>query len=355
MSRRPWRWLMSPSSDCRGRASRRASKPRSRCRASCGSARSGSTTPAASASIPIRLAASARRVSDARACATPWRKCRSGNSPGCASTRREHPAAACDARDMEHQRKPNVFVGNPVERIEDLRFLRGRGQYVDDLTRAGLLHAVILRSSVAHGRIRSIDASAARTRPGVHAVITAAEIGDPVPLIPMRQEPLPALKQYLQPVIAQGKVRYVGEPLAVVVAESAAIAEDALEAIEVMIEPLPAVADRDAAREDEVLLFESAGTNVASVITAVLGDADAAFRTAPYVRRERFKVQRHAAVPMEPRGLLAEWDAEQHRLTVSGAAKVAFANRRTLARMLALTEQSVPMLHYDVRGAFGPP
>jgi len=105
---------------------------------------------------------------------------------------------------MEHQRKPNIFVGNPVERIEDLRFLRGRGQYVDDLTREGLLHAVILRSSVAHGRIRSIDADAARARPGVRAVITAAEIGDPVPLIPMRQEPLPALKQYLQPVIAQG-------------------------------------------------------------------------------------------------------------------------------------------------------
>jgi len=212
---------------------------------------------------------------------------------------------------------------------------------------------VILRSSVAHGRIRSIDADAARARPGVHAVITAAEIGDQVPLIPMRQEPLPALKQYLQPVIAQGKVRYVGEPLAVVVAESAAIAEDALEAIEVVIEPLPAVADRDAARKDDVLLFESAGTNVASVITAVLGDADAAFRAAAYVRRERFKVQRHAAVPMEPRGLLAEWDPEQQRLTVSGAAKVAFANRRTLARMLGLPEQSVRMVEYDVGGGFG--
>src|SRR4029077_8517168 len=99
---------------------------------------------------------------------------------------------------MDHQRKPNAFVGSPVERIEDLRFLRGRGQYVDDLTRDGLLHAVILRSSVAHGRIRSIDTAAARTRPGVHAVITAADIGDQVPVIPMRQEPLPALKQYLQ-------------------------------------------------------------------------------------------------------------------------------------------------------------
>jgi carbon-monoxide dehydrogenase large subunit len=254
---------------------------------------------------------------------------------------------------MEHEHKPNAYVGSPVERIEDLRFLRGRGQYVDDLTREGLLHAVILRSSVAHGRIRSIDTAAARARPGVHAVVTAADIGDPVPVIPMRQEPLPALKQYLQPVIAHGKVRYVGEPIAVVVADSAAIAEDALEAIEVDIEPLLAVADRDAARKGDILLFEPAGTNLASTITAVRGDAEAAFRTAPYVRREHFKVQRHAAVPMEPRGLLAEWDAEQQRLTVSGAAKVPFHNRRMLASMMGLAEQSVRMVEYDVGGGFG--
>src|SRR5712691_1758077 len=102
---------------------------------------------------------------------------------------------------MEHERKTNAFIGSPVERIEDLRFLRGHGQYVDDLTREGLLHAVILRSPFAHGRIRSIDASAARARPGVHAVITAADLGGPVPTIPMRQEPSPALKPYEQPVI----------------------------------------------------------------------------------------------------------------------------------------------------------
>src|SRR5467141_1354837 len=219
---------------------------------------------------------------------------------------------------MEHERKPNAYVGSPVERIEDLRFLRGRGQYVDDLSREGLLHAVILRSSVAHGRIRSIDAAAARARPGVVAVITAADIGADVPTIPLRQEPLPALRQYQQPVIAQGKVRYVGEPIAVVVAESAALAEDALEAILVDIEPLPAVADRAAARKGDVLLFDGSGTNLASTITAVRGDIELAFREAPYIRCERFKVHRHSAVPMEPRGLLAVWDAAQARMTVSG-------------------------------------
>ena len=143
-------------------------------------------------------------------------------------------------------RPANSFVGSAVERIEDLRFLRGRGQYVDDVTRPGLLHAAILRSAVAHGKIRSIDTAAARALHGVHAVITAADMNGAVPTIPLRQEPLPAFKHYEQPVIAHGKVRYVGEPIAVVVADTQAIAEDALELIEVDIEALPAIADRGA-------------------------------------------------------------------------------------------------------------
>jgi len=254
---------------------------------------------------------------------------------------------------MEHKRRTNAFVGSPIERIEDLRLLKGRGQYVDDLSPEGLLHAAILRSAVAHGRIRAIDAAAARARPGVVAVITAAEIGDSVPTIPLRQEPLPALLQYQQPVIAHRKVRYVGEPLAVVVAQSAALAEDALESILLDIEPLPAVADRAGARAGEVLLFEESGSNVASTLTAVRGDVERAFRDALYTRRERFKVQRHSAVPMEPRGLLAEWDAALGRMTVSGAAKVAFPNRRVLAKMLGIDELCIRMVEYDVGGGFG--
>src|SRR4051812_42023889 len=266
---------------------------------------------------------------------------------------------------MEHTARGNLFVGRPIERVEDLRFLRGRGQYIDDLAPQGVLHAVMLRSAVGHGLIRRIDASAARARPGVHAVITAHEIARgiaqhiapdsamPIPIIPMRQEPTPQLKPYEQPVIAQGKVRYVGEPVALVVAESAALGEDALEAIDVEIEPLAAVADRDAARAGHSLLFETTGTNLAITVTAVRGDAEAAFKNAPYIRRERFKVQRHAAVPMEPRGLLAEWDASNQRMTLSGAAKVPFNNRRILAKMLALPEASVRLIECDVGGGFG--
>jgi carbon-monoxide dehydrogenase large subunit len=258
---------------------------------------------------------------------------------------------------MEQSRNSNAFIGRPVERLEDLRLLRGRGQYVGDLAPEGALHAVVLRSSVAHGLIRRIDASAARARPGVHAVITAQDVAQvlagPIPVIPMRQEPTPQLKPYEQPVIAHGKVRYVGEPLALVVAESAALAEDALEHIDVEIEPLAAVADRDAARAGRSILFDATGTNLAITVTAVRGDADAAFKSAPYTRRERFKVQRHAAVPMEPRGLLAEWDAINARMTLSGAAKVPFNNRRILARMLALPEASVRLIECDVGGGFG--
>jgi carbon-monoxide dehydrogenase large subunit len=249
-------------------------------------------------------------------------------------------------------RATNAFVGSPVERLEDARFLAGRGQYVDDLVAPDMLHAVMLRSSVAHGRIRAIDTVAARACPGVHAVITAADIGK-VPTIPLRHEPLPALRRYEQPVIANGKVRYVGEPLAVVIADSVALAEDALAAIAVDIEPLPAVADRATARNDEVVLFETVGTNIANTIRAVRGDADAAFQDAPYARREHFSVQRHAAVPMEPRGLLAEWDRAAKRITVSGVCKVPFTNRRALAQMMGLPEQTVRMVEYDVGGGFG--
>ena len=135
------------------------------------------------------------------------------------------------------RRATNAFIGSPIERLEDLRFLTGRGQYTDDLTDETMLHAVILRSSVAHGRIRSIDTAAARARPGVHAVITAADIGE-IPTIPLRHDPLPSSMRYVQPIIAADKVRFVGEPIAVVVADSVALAEDALEAIVVDIESL---------------------------------------------------------------------------------------------------------------------
>jgi aerobic carbon-monoxide dehydrogenase large subunit len=250
-------------------------------------------------------------------------------------------------------RTVNSFVGQPIERLEDLRLVRGRGEFVDDLARKDMLHAAILRSSVGHGRIRSLDVTAARALPGVHAVITAADLGDPLPVVPMRLQPMPEFAPFAQPVMAREKVRYVGEAIAMVLADSAAIAEDAIGAIEADIEPLPAVTNWQGALKGDALLFENKGGNVSMKFRAVLGDADAAFKDAPYKRRERFATQRHTALPMEPRGVLAEWDSARGRLTVSGAAKVLFANRRILAKQMGLAEDAIDMVEYDVGGGFG--
>src|SRR6516164_7071163 len=136
-------------------------------------------------------------------------------------------------------RTVNSLIGSPIERLEDLRFLRGRGQYVDDLARKDMLHAAILRSSVAHGRIRSIAVEAARALPGVHSVITAKDIGNRVPRVPMRLHPLPDFEPFGRRVASDAKVRYGGEAIAVVLEETAANTEDRVALIEIQIEPLP--------------------------------------------------------------------------------------------------------------------
>src|SRR4029079_1165711 len=216
----------------------------------------------------------------------------------------------------------NAYIGSPIKRIEDLRFLRGQGQFVDDLSMAGVLHAFILRSSVAHGRLNSIDDSAALVMPGVHAVLTAEQVGSPVPIIPLRQLNLPLHDNYRQPVIAVNKVRYVGEPIAVVIADTPALAEDAASAIKTEIEALPVAASGSQALRDETLLFEDSSTNFAGQFTATVGNVDSAFASAAYTRRESFSVHRHTALPMEMRGLIAQWNDSDRRLKVWGATKV---------------------------------
>jgi len=251
-------------------------------------------------------------------------------------------------------KRTNVYIGTAVPRREDFRFLTGRGEYVGDIAREGLLHAVVLRSPIAHGRILAIDTTPARAMPGVHAVIVAADIGEKVPRIPMRQEPMPELTRFEQPVIAEEKVRYAGEPVALAIADSAELAEDASAAIVLDIDPLPAVIGRDASLSTDVLLFAEAGNNIATRLSAVRGDAEAAFKAHKgYIRRETFSVHRHTAVAMEGRGLLAEWDAAAGLMTVYGAAKVPFTNRRILAKFLGLSEGAVTYVENDVGGAFG--
>jgi carbon-monoxide dehydrogenase large subunit len=244
-----------------------------------------------------------------------------------------------------------ALIGESVHRAEDFRFLKGAGSFVDDLKRDGMLHAVVLRSPVAHGRIRKIDTAPARAMPGVHAVVTAADIGN-VPVIPLRLANLPEFKNYLQPVIASGKVRYVGEPVAVVVAETQGQAEDALEAIVLDIERLPALPDRQVAAADQSALFNGFSNRTVRY-TASFGDAEAAFAKAEYTRKESFRCHRLTGLPLETRGQIAEWDAAKKRLTVFGATKVLFFNRRTLAPMLGVTEADIDMIEVDVGGGFG--
>ena len=246
----------------------------------------------------------------------------------------------------------NSYIGAHIERVEDYRFLRGEGQYLDDISRPGQWHAAFLRSPVAHGRIRGIDASAALAMPGVRAVITARDIEGDIPTIPFRR-PNPTIGPYAQPVIARDKVRYYGEPVAMVLAGSAEVAEDALAAIMLDIEALPPVIEREAAMSDKVLLFEDVKTNTPTVFNADKGDAEAAFAAADYVIRDQFYTQRQTALPMETRGLLAEWDAKLGKLSVSGAAKLPFFNRKARAKMMNLPEEAVDYIELDVGGGFG--
>jgi aerobic carbon-monoxide dehydrogenase large subunit len=248
--------------------------------------------------------------------------------------------------------RPNRLVGQPIRRTEDARLLQGRGTFIADFRLPDMLHAAILRSPLAHARVTALHTDAARMLPGVVAVLTAADIGT-IPRIPMRMARAPGCENFLQPVIAGDTVRYVGEPLAVVLAIRPAIAADALECIEPVFESLPVIASMDASCQVETLLFPEHGTNRAAGYHVGIGDAATAFATAAYTRREHFTVQRHTAVPLETRGLVAAWDASQAYLQLWGAAKVAFLNRRVLAGMLGVAETAIDLIELDVGGGFG--
>jgi carbon-monoxide dehydrogenase large subunit len=243
------------------------------------------------------------------------------------------------------------YIGQSIDRIEDLRLLRGKGQFVDDLSRPGMLHAAILRSPVAHGTIVTLNVSAARAIAGVHAVMTAADLAGPVPVIPLRLAPLPELEPFAQPVIADRVVRYVGEPIAVAIADSAELAEDALEAIALEIETLPPVVGTEQAQWEVAPLFEGYSNHVLTY-QAQKGEAWQEFPGAT-VFRKRMSVQRHTAATMECRGWLAEWDAEAGHLNVWGATKVPFASRGMLSRMIGLPESAIDLIEGDSGGSFG--
>jgi carbon-monoxide dehydrogenase large subunit len=244
------------------------------------------------------------------------------------------------------------LIGAAVKRVEDHRLLTGRGRYVADLGRPHMLCAAVLRSPHGHARIVRLDTTRARALPGVADCVTFADIADRARPIPMRMSVRPAFVPYLQLPLAGDKVRYAGEPVAVVLAESAYLAEDACELIEVEYAPLPAAVDPERAMQpDSPRLHE--GPNLADDWTIAVGDVDRAFQGAPCALRERFRVQRHTGVPMETRGLLAELDRGRGELTVWGQTKVPYFNRRVLAEMLGMEEDRVRFVEPDVGGGFG--
>jgi carbon-monoxide dehydrogenase large subunit len=245
-------------------------------------------------------------------------------------------------------------VGRSLKRREDERFLKGRGAYVADVQRPHTLHLAVVRSPHAHARIRAIDLAAARALPGVVAVVTFDDIPELGRPIPMRMNERGQMQRYLQRPLARDKVRYVGEPVAAVVATDRYLAEDARERVRMDYEPLPAAIDtRTAAEPVAPLLFEAEGTNVVAAFTVTSGDVDQALRGADLVVHETFYVQRHAGVPLETRGALADWDAGRGVLSLWGMTKVPHVNRRILAEHVGLPEHRVHFLSTDVGGAFG--
>jgi carbon-monoxide dehydrogenase large subunit len=246
------------------------------------------------------------------------------------------------------------MIGVSVKRKEDARLLTGRGKYAADVRLPGMLHAVVLRSTHAHARLGEIDTRAALALPGVAAVITARDLGGPLRRIPVRLGQRATNPAPLQPPLATSSVRYVGEPIALVVAESRYLAEDALEVIHVDYEPLPIVTDAWQAIEPGApVLHEALGGNLVERLQTRSGDAAEALASAPIRLRERFAIQRHTGVPMETRGLTSAYDPGTRVLTLWGVAKVPHFNRRVLADLLDHPEHLIHFIELEVGGGFG--
>ena len=251
------------------------------------------------------------------------------------------------------------WLGERVRRLEDAKLLTGRALFTDDVDLPGMLHAAFLRSDDAHGVLRGVDVSAARARPGVVAVFTADDLGDywrPGPaLVP--PPPIPGLvfNSATQVPLARGKVRHAGEAIALVVAESRYLAEDALGDIAVDVAPLPAVTDLEAAlAEGAPLVHEGFGSNVAAHARQVKGDYAAARGGAYRVIRRRFRYDRGAAAAIENRGVVAAWDAKSEELTVWDTTQAPIPIRNGLAGMLGLRESQVRVVAPFIGGGFGP-
>jgi carbon-monoxide dehydrogenase large subunit len=250
-------------------------------------------------------------------------------------------------------------VGQRVSRNEDERLLTGRALFVDDVELPGMLHAAFVRSPHAHARLGAIDVERARRRPGVAAIFTAEDLGaywQPGPLL----VPPPPIErcefnQRTQVPLARDKVRHVGEAVAVVLADSRYLAEDALVDIDVDYEPLPAVVDLEAAiAPGASLVHDDLPSNVAAHVLQDKGDWEAARASADVVIARRLTYDRGTAAAMENRGVVAAWDDRTQRLTIWDTTQAPIPIRNGLAAMLGLSESQVRVVAPFIGGGFGP-
>ena len=246
------------------------------------------------------------------------------------------------------------FVGQRVPRHEDARFLTGRGVFVDDIVLPGTLHAAFVRSDIARGTITSVDIAAAAGMPGVVAVFTAPELN---PLVREWWVDFEGPEGASRPfrLLADHDARFVGEPIAMVVADSRYQAEDALEAVEVDVDPLPAIVDVERALDDGVppVHPDRESNLVLELPTIGTGDVDAVFAAAPRVLTETYRQHRYACVPMETRGTLASWDPYRQELTVWISTQGPHGVRGLLSRIMGIDDSRIRVIMPDVGGAFG--
>ena len=247
-----------------------------------------------------------------------------------------------------------TLVGRPQPRASARRFVAGRGRYTDDVRVPGLLHVAFLRSPLAHARIRSIDLTAARAFPGVVAVYDGKAIGETCATWTTALATLPTHRSAAQPPLAVDRVLWQGQPVAMVVAESRASAEDAVAAIAVEWEDLPVVADAAAAlAKDASVIHAELGDNLAYLHTVDAGAAEHAFAQAHKVVRRTLKFSRHTGVPLESRSIIAEFDPGVRQITVHQSTQVPHQMRALIAQLFGLTEVDVRVITPDVGGGFG--
>ena len=248
------------------------------------------------------------------------------------------------------------YFGARIARLEDPALLTGQGRFVDDIALPGALHACFVRSPHAHARIRNIDAGAARAMPGVHAVLTAADLPEPMASgqIPMLV-PSPLIKTpRTQLALARDEVCYVGQTIAVVIADDRYLAEDAAAAVDIDFDILPAVSDcRDAAATDAPRVHSDLAGNIAAVVPMGYGDIDGAFANAAHVFEEEMFQHRGGAMPLEGRAVLARFDAVADVLTVWSATQTPHLGRSTLADLLGRNLESIRVIAPFVGGGFG--